>query len=126
MRALPVVLACLLFAPGLAGAQEAITTGGHTPSIAAPTVADQPPLGIDDDLDSHDDGGPPLIGPCGNVVQSDDNGAPKTSHAAHGQVWAGAGTGGSYDVGGVVCQPVGKNGQVTIAVDKGSWGSRRW
>lgn len=126
MRILTVSLACAFLMPLAARAQEAITTGGHAPAIPAPPAADQPPLGIENDLDSHDDRGPPLVGPCGNVVQSDANGAPKTSNQPHGQVWAGAGTGRSYDVGGVVCQPIGKNGQVTIAVDQGSWGNRRW
>ena len=126
MRALPIALTCAFVLSLSAHAQEAIATGGRAPAMATSPAADEPPLGIGDDLDSHDDQGPPLVGPCGNVVESDDNGAPKTNHTPHGQVWAGAGTGGSYDVGGVVCQPVGKTGQVTIAVDQGSWGNRRW
>ena len=35
----------------------------------------------------------------------------------HGEVWAGVGTGGYRNVGGVVTQPIGECAQVTVAID---------
>jgi hypothetical protein len=36
----------------------------------------------------------------------------------HGEVWAGVGTGGYRNVGGVVTQPIGECGSATIAIDR--------
>jgi hypothetical protein len=43
----------------------------------------------------------------------------------HGQVWAGIGTRGYRNVGGVVTQPIGDCGQVTIAIDHSEGGGWR-
>jgi len=44
----------------------------------------------------------------------------------HGAVWGGVGTGGYRNVGGVVTQPVGKCGSVTVMIDhtEGNYGRR--
>ena len=44
----------------------------------------------------------------------------------HGQVWAGVGTSGYRNVGGVVTQPIGDCGQVTIAIDHTEMNGGRW
>jgi len=51
--------------------------------------------------------------------------APPADRKPHGEVWAGVGTGGYKEVGGVVTQPIGDCGQVTIAIDKTDFGGRR-
>jgi hypothetical protein len=44
----------------------------------------------------------------------------------HGEVWAGVGTGGYRNVGGVVTQPIGDCAQVTVAIDHSQFdGARR-
>ena len=44
----------------------------------------------------------------------------------HGEVWAGVGTGGYRNVGGVVTQPIGDCAQVTVAIDHTQFdGARR-
>lgn len=56
---------------------------------------------------------------CGNQPAND--GKP------HGQVWAGVGTHGYRNIGGVVTQPIGQCGSLTLAIDKteGDFGRRR-
>jgi hypothetical protein len=127
---LAALLACLAVAATAAGgarAGEAIPTGAS----GAPPAAEAPaPLGGDDS--------PEAIGAWARGVLA---GAPAAETAApakagacrpndgkpHGEVWAGVGTGGYREVGGVVTQPVGDCGQVTIGVDRteGAHG-RRW
>lgn len=48
---------------------------------------------------------------------------PASDGKPHGEVWAGVGTGGYREAGGVVTQPVGDCGQVTIGVSRtqGRW-----
>lgn len=106
-------------------AQEAIPTapGGPAgfPPLAPPTDA---PLRLSD----HVDGGPGFLrplGPCGVPINKEDGTKDKSPH---GEVYAGVGTHGYREIGGVVCMPVGDKSAVTIAVDAGQfdgWGRRR-
>lgn len=52
---------------------------------------------------------------------------PAPDHKPHGAVWGAVGTGGYREVGGVVTQPIGDCGQVSVAIDKveGRFGPRR-
>ena len=50
--------------------------------------------------------------------------APPEDRKPHGEVWGGIGTGGYREVGGIVTQPVGDCGQVTVAVDRVEGGRR--
>lgn len=51
---------------------------------------------------------------------------PANDGKPHGEVWAGIGNHGYREVGGVVTQPIGKCGSLTVAVDKtdGNFGRR--
>jgi len=51
--------------------------------------------------------------------------APPPDNKPHGEVWAGAGTGGYRNVGGVVTQPIGSCGSVTLMIDQ-SQSNYRW
>jgi len=122
-------LACLigavLAASSGAWAQEAIPTasnaGGGAPP--APAVGADPTM-IADKASERDDRGPVPIGPCGAPYKSVDGGPLKQDKDPHGEVYAGVGTHGYRNVGGAVCVPVGKDAQVTIAVDSTQWGRR--
>ena len=101
---------------GAAAAQEVISTAANAPEAGAPIPAKSgPPLTLSN-RDQFDDRGPPPVGRCGNVKE-DANGEPVKDNAAHGAVWAGVGTHGYRNVGGAICQPIGDNAQVTIAID---------
>ncbi len=119
-RALPFLLAVAFSAATGAQAQEAIPTAANAPSAGAPATS--PGARIDlPDRDEDADEGPLRVGPCGNVAPIGE----KTPNRAHGAVWAGAGTHGYREIGGVVCQPIGQTGAVTIAVDRSQYGRRR-
>ncbi len=105
-----------------AWSQEAIPTSTHAPDGGAPIVSDTEtdPLRLSD----HIDRGPDFMrprGPCGGPAKTEDG---KTDHTPHGEVYAGAGTRGYREAGGVVCVPVGDNAAVTIAVDAGQINGR--
>jgi hypothetical protein len=110
------VLALLaMSAPG-ARAQEAIATATSTPPPSPPV--NTPPLRLSR-KETFDDEGPPLVGPCGAVGEIKDGVPQKPDRKPHGEVFAGVGTHGYREVGGVVCVPVGDNGSVTLAIDAG-------
>ncbi len=123
--ALPCLVALGLFASQAAWAQEAIPTAANTGSGAppAPTSGARPTL-IADRNSEHDDRGPVPIGPCGAPYQDDGKGGLKQDKNPHGEVWGAVGNHGYRDVGGVVCLPVGKNTEVSIAIDSSHWGRR--
>lgn len=134
-RSAPAALAILVLLAGwgarTAAAQEAIATGKGAPMGGAPTMTW--PAGDDDEdtlrLSDHVDGGPGFLrprGPCGGPLTKPD-GTPDKS--PHGQVWAGVGTNGYREIGGVACVPLGQTGSATIAIDAGQmngWGWGGW
>jgi len=125
IRALSIALAAALAAgagalPMIAGGQEAIPTAANAPAAPAPTAA-AAPITLPDTLDE-DDAGPLPVGPCGAVGQIKDGQVQKPDRKPHGAVWAGVGTRGYREAGGVVCQPIGDHSAVTIAVDAGRIG----
>lgn len=125
--ALAIALAAALLTPSAVLAQEAIATGPE----GAPPAAETPNRPLAEDPQS-----PEAIGRWARDViagrpteearqvaeaQRNPQGrgcTPPEDRKPHGEVWAGVGTGGYRELGGVVTQPVGKCGSVTIAVDK--------
>jgi len=110
----------VLMASG-AGAQEAIETGVHAPAAGPPMPVSEQPLMLPEDS-GPDPVGPVRLGPCGAVAPAVDGPAGQPDTKPHGEVWAGVGTQGYRNAGGVVCQPIGQDGALTIAVDAGRWG----
>ena len=110
-RPLAPILAALALAAGPAVADEVIATA---PAAGAPPAAPAGPEPLQ--LPVHRRGGDVLrpLGPCG---------AP--DRRPHGEVWAGVGTHGYREGGGVVCTPLGDHAAATIAVDAGRYGGRR-
>jgi hypothetical protein len=120
--ALLVALAAALLAPSTVLAQEAIATGPE----GAPPAAEAAKRPITEDPQS-----PEAIGRWARgviagqpseegqqIARARTGGTPPDDRRPHGEVWAGIGTRGYRELGGVVTQPVGKCGSVTIAVDK--------
>jgi len=105
-----------------AGAQEVIATGVRAPMGGAPVVTAPGPIAIQDHFDRGDDI-VRAIGPCGAPARTVDGKLDKTPH---GEVFAGVGTRGYREVGGVVCLPLGEHGAATIAVDVGQMNGRGW
>jgi hypothetical protein len=116
------VLLALLAAPSAALAQEAIATGPQGP----PPAAEAPSRALAQDPQS-----PEAIGrwaqgviagrpsqEAQRVAEAPAGCTPPDDRRPHGEVWAGVGTHGYRELGGVVTQPVGKCGSVTIAIDK--------
>lgn len=124
-----VVLACaaMAAAPTAGLAQEAIPTAAGAPGDGAPPAAyESGPLRLSDRIDEGPDVLRP-VGPCGGPVRKEDG---KPDRSPHGEVWAGVGTRGYRDIGGVVCAPLGDNAALSVAVDAGhidgwGWGHRR-
>jgi len=133
--AAPAALACLALAPQ-ASAQEVITGGesGAPPSAQAPAAASGPTQLGDPDR-SPQAQSPEALGawargvmagrPSADAQLAAADTAPPPGRCApppdkkpHGEVWAGVGTGGYREAGGVVTMPVGDCGQVTVAIDK--------
>jgi hypothetical protein len=106
---------------GGAGAQETIQTGVHAPVSGPPMPVIDQPLTLPEDM-GPDPEAPVRVGPCGSVAPAVDGPAGQPDTKPHGQVWAGVGTQGYRNVGGVVCQPIGQDGSLNIAVDAGRWG----
>jgi len=104
---------------GVSTAQEAITTAGGSALGAAPAPPSTGPLRLPDRVDSGYDI-VRSVGPCG--VPAKANGKPDRS--PHGEVFAGVGTRGYREAGGVVCVPIGDKAAVTVAVDAGRIGDR--
>lgn len=110
-------LACVAaasVAASAAAAQEAIPTAAGSPTGGAPVPASGGPLRLADRIDSGDDI-VRSIGPCGAPAKA--NGKPDRS--PHGEVFAGVGTRGYREAGGIVCVPLGDKASVTVAVDAG-------
>ena len=108
-----IVSAGVAFA-GSALAQEAIPTAGGSP-IGAPIPTSTGPLRLSD---HHDDTGDDIVrsvGPCGAPAKPDG----KPDRSPHGEVFAGVGTHGYREGGGIVCLPIGDKAAVTVAVDAG-------
>jgi hypothetical protein len=127
-----IVLACAALAglsmaaaaPTAVLAQEAIPTATGALGEGAPPAPESGPLRLSDRIDEGPDVLRP-VGPCGGPARKEDG---KPDKSPHGEVWAGIGTHGYRDIGGVVCAPLVDNAAVSIAVDAGQingWGRRR-
>jgi hypothetical protein len=136
MKRFPAFLAAALAAcacASAAGASEVIATAGQgagAPPAAAPSPLAPPPLPADENS-------PEAIGAWARGVMAGQPsreavaGAPAPGGRCpappdskpHGEVWAGIGTGGYREAGGVVTQPVGDCGEVTLGVSRtqGGW-----
>ena len=123
-RAIPLILASgltvlAMIAAAPVRAQEAIPTATNTPPPAPPATS--APLRINQ-KQGFDDEGPPLVGPCGAVGEIKDGVPQKPDRNPHGEVFAGVGTHGYREAGGVVCMPIGDHAAVTVAIDAGRLG----
>ncbi len=102
-------------------AQEAIATAADAPLGGAPT----PQPADAQDAHHHLAGGQDVVrsvNACG--IPPKDDGSPDKS--PHGEVYAGVGTRGYREAGGVVCVPLGDHAAATIAIDAGRSPSWRW
>jgi len=113
---LALALLAVVATGGAAQAQEAIATAQNAPDGGAP-----PPYAESDTLrlSDHISREPEFLrprGPCGGPVRTADG---KLDHTPHGEVFAGIGTHGYREAGGVVCVPLNQSSAVTIAVDAG-------
>ncbi len=105
---------------GAVAAQEAIPTAQGAPSGGAPIPAASGPLRLPDRLDLGTDDILRPIGPCGAPPRADG----KPDRAPHGAVFAGVGTRGYREAGGVVCVPLGDKASATVAIEAGRIGDR--
>jgi len=116
MKLALVLVGMALVAAPAASAQEAIRTAGDE---ARPPPAGQAPAALPTVLaaTASPDGAPP--GPSAS------HGPPGCARAPdgkpHGEVWAGIGTRGYRNVGGVVTMPVGQCATLTLGVDHTQW-----
>ena len=132
---------CLMLAGAPALAQEAIQTqaaqGGAPPVTPAAAPAATPNDAEPDDVwarrvlnaaTASGAGAAPADGKAAAAPQCAPNGSKASGGDGkpHGEVWAGAGTRGYRDVGGVVTQPVGACGSVTLMVDHTEGGFGRF
>jgi hypothetical protein len=135
MKALLLGACCALLAGSGAAAQEIVRAGAEGAPPEAEAVRAAPAVdpeaakarAIGDwaqrvlagaPAAAEDDGKPAPAKGCGALPASD--GKP------HGEVWAGVGNHGYREVGGVVTQPLGRCGSLTVAVDRteGNFGRR--
>jgi len=123
-RILPLLIGAALVTSIGARAQEAIPTATNAPGGGAPPAVSGGPITLADKSSHYDDRGPVPVGPCGAPYKQTDDGQLKQDKSPHGEVWGGVGTHGYREAGGVVCVPVGQNGQVSVAVDTTHWGRR--
>jgi hypothetical protein len=107
MRSAALIFAALAVAAP-AAASEAVTTADR--SAAAPAAADVAALPPGDEAPPPDAEGAADDASRGAHARCE---APP-DRKPHGEVWAGVGTGGYRAIGGVVSQPIGKCGQLTI------------
>jgi hypothetical protein len=115
------ILALALATP--AGAQQAISTAqdtqlGGAPPPPPPSPVDLPPHRLDIAQNIVRP-----VGPCGGLPNPDTG---KLDKSPHGEVFAGAGTHGYREAGGVVCVPIGDHAAVNVAVDFGRYPSYGW
>ena len=120
-RALIITLAAASIAV-CARAGEVITTAAGGPADAVPAASASAPILIPDRYDLGDDI-LRRVGPCGAVARTADG---KPDKNPHGEVYAGVGTHGYREGGGVVCLPIGDHASATIAVDVGHIDGRGW
>lgn len=119
MNRILVIGIVLALAAGTARASEVIATAGGAPAPATPLAA---PILIPDHADFDNDIVRP-VGPCGGSAKTDGG---KPDKKPHGAVFAGVGTGGYREGGGVMCVPLGDHAAATIAVDVGRTDGRGW
>ena len=115
MKRVSISIALAVAVASSAHAGEAISTAGGAgaaPAVSAPTGA--PILISEHDAFDHDI--QRAVGPCGGVAKTDDG---KPDKSPHGEVFAGVGTRGYREAGGVVCVPLGDHAAATIAIDVG-------
>lgn len=101
-------------------AQEAIPTAANAPDGGAPMPTATGPLRLPD---RRADNGDDIVrsgNSCGAPPKA--NGAPDRS--PHGEVFAGVGTHGYREGGGVVCVPLSDAVSATVAIDAGRYGDR--
>ena len=120
-RALMVIFAALSVTAS-ARAGEVIATAAGAPMDAVPAGSAAAPILIPDRYELGDDI-VRNVGPCGAVAKTDGG---KPDKSPHGEVFAGVGTRGYREAGGVVCVPLGDNAAATIAVDVGHIDGRGW
>ena len=109
-----------LIAAGAAHPQEAIPTALGAPTGGAPISTASGPLRLPDHRMVRGDDIVRSLGPCGAPPKAD--GGPDRS--PHGEVFAGVGTHGYREGGGIVCLPIGDRTAVTVAIDAGRIGDR--
>ena len=114
------MIAALAALTGPASADEAIPTAGGGSAAPAARGAAAPILIPDHDAFDHDV--VRSVGPCGGLAKADG----KPDKNPHGEVFAGVGTHGYREGGGVVCMPLGDHAAATIAVDVGRTDGRGW
>lgn len=126
VRATAIAAILVLTGAGFAFGQEAVPTAGGAGQRGAPdpSAATSPSsIGPPAEIVAADPG--PLMGPCGPTGPDKKN-PDKPDHRAHGEVFAGVGTGGYREGGGVVCQPIGDHTSVTVGVDVEHYRGRFW
>jgi hypothetical protein len=122
MRAAAFATAVALFLAGPALADGPITTAPAAGPASPQPTAPSPELPRPGEAPPQ---GPQMaMGPCGPEKVKPDGSLEK---APHGEVEAGLGTGGYREIGGSVCQPLGKDGFVAISAGQtqGDYGYRR-
>ena len=117
----PIVAALLLFAcaPGLAFADEAIST--------APANQSPPPAAAVSPLQEAEAGAPDgrpgvRLGPCGPEAVAADG---KTETKPHGYIEGGVGTHGYRHIGAGVCKPLANGGAIAVSVSQSQVQDRR-
>jgi hypothetical protein len=121
MRFIVASLLALTLAPGLALADEAISTApvvGQSQPAPAPVA----PLRAVD-ADGSDEGSGVRMGPCGPQAVTADG---KTDNRAHGFVEGGIGTSGYRHVAAGVCKPLANGGAVAVSVGDTQLQGRRF
>ena len=127
---------CALLATTGARAQEIVRTGaeGSPPAavepVAAAPVADRSEAAKDKAIGDWAQrvlaGAPSIDDDARPQPAKGCAGLPANDGKPHGEVWAGVGNHGYREIGGVVTQPLGQCGSLTVAVDKtdGNFGRR--
>ncbi|HEY5071267.1 MAG TPA: hypothetical protein VII63_04465 [Caulobacteraceae bacterium] len=121
-----IVLASFLCIASAARGQEAISTASGGPHGGAPGSSAPPPPPLD--AADHDRLADAVreFGPCGPLRHKPDGTIAGAAHQAHGEVTAAVGTSGYREVSGIVCQPIGDSGAVTLGVDVARWRFSGW
>jgi len=115
------LLALALAAP--ATAQQAISTAQDSQLGGAPPAPATGPVNLPPHRQDIAQNIVRPVGPCGGLPNPDTG---KLDKSPHGEVFAGAGTHGYREAGGVVCVPIGDHAAVNVAVDFGRYPSYGW